>query len=93
MAAAGRRAPFERAVRSISPRPPWRDGVPDCSASPLVTFIVMQTLPASTAAALANRWAPEALSLLRIVSAWLVLLHGSAKLLGWPKIDMFANVQ
>jgi putative oxidoreductase len=53
----------------------------------------MQTLPASTAAALANRWAPEALSLLRIVSAWLVLLHGSAKLLGWPKIDMFANVQ
>ena len=77
MAAAGRRAPFERAVRSISPRPPWRDGVPDCSASPLVTFIVMQTPPASTAAA----------------SAWLVLLHGSAKLLGWPKIDMFANVQ
>ncbi|MCO5098221.1 MAG: hypothetical protein M9884_12790 [Rhodocyclaceae bacterium] len=51
--------------------------MPDCSASPLVTFIVMQTPPASTAAA----------------SAWLFLLHGSAKLLGWPKIDMFANVQ
>ena len=40
-----------------------------------------------------NRFAPEALSLLRIVSAYLFLLHGSAKLLGIPSIEMFANVQ
>lgn len=40
-----------------------------------------------------NRFAPEALSLLRIVSAYLFLLHGSAKLLGMPSIEMFANVQ
>ncbi|MBE2241375.1 MAG: DoxX family protein [Burkholderiaceae bacterium] len=39
-----------------------------------------------------NRFAPEALSLLRIVSAYLFLLHGSAKLLGMPSIEMFANV-
>jgi putative oxidoreductase len=40
-----------------------------------------------------NRWAPQALSLLRIVSAYLFLLHGSAKLLGFPSIAMFANLQ
>lgn len=40
-----------------------------------------------------NRFAPAALSVLRIVSAYLFLLHGSAKLLGAPKIEMFANLQ
>lgn len=39
-----------------------------------------------------NRFAPEALSVLRIVSAYLFLLHGSAKLLGVPGIEMFANL-
>jgi putative oxidoreductase len=48
------------------------------------------TSPSSTSM---NRFAPEALSLLRIVSAYLFLLHGSAKLLGMPKIEMFANLQ
>ncbi len=40
-----------------------------------------------------NQFAPEALSVLRIVSAYLFLLHGSAKLLGAPKIEMFANLE
>ncbi len=40
-----------------------------------------------------DRFAPQALSLLRIVRAYLFLLHGSAKLLGLPKIETFANLQ
>lgn len=33
-------------------------------------------------------WAPRALGVLRIVSAYLFLLHGSAKLLGFPPTSM-----
>lgn len=33
--------------------------------------------------------APRALSVLRIVSAYLLLQHGSAKLLGFPKVAYF----
>ncbi len=33
------------------------------------------------------------LSLLRIVSGYLLFTHGSAKILGIPKIDMFSNLQ
>src|SRR5690606_11320446 len=36
---------------------------------------------------------PYALSLLRIVSAYLLLLHGTAKLLGIPFVPMFAQFQ
>lgn len=36
--------------------------------------------------------APRALSVLRIVSAWLLLQHGSAKLLGFPKVAYFDNL-
>lgn len=39
-----------------------------------------------------NRLAPAALSVLRIVSAYMFLLHGTAKLLGVPRIEMFANL-
>ena len=35
-----------------------------------------------------GRWAPEALSLLRIVAALLFLMHGSSKLLGFPPSGM-----
>ncbi len=37
--------------------------------------------------------APQALSILRIVSAFLLLQHGSAKLLGFPKVAYFDNLQ
>src|SRR5690349_4285467 len=42
---------------------------------------------------ISTTWAPRALALLRIVSGYLFLLHGSAKLLGFPAIPMFANLQ
>ena len=35
-----------------------------------------------------GRYAPQALSLLRIVAALLLLLHGSSKLLGFPSSEM-----
>ncbi len=35
-----------------------------------------------------GRYAPQALSLLRIVAALIFLLHGSAKLLGFPATEM-----
>jgi len=37
--------------------------------------------------------APRALSLLRIVSAFLLIQHGSAKLLGFPHVAYFDNLQ
>lgn len=37
---------------------------------------------------LEGRYAPQALSLLRIVAALIFLLHGSSKLLGFPATDM-----
>jgi putative oxidoreductase len=38
-------------------------------------------------------WAPRVLSLLRIVSGLLLLQYGTAKLLGWPAVEMFKNLQ
>ncbi len=38
-------------------------------------------------------WSPRMLSVLRIVSAYMLLLHGTAKLLGVPHVPMFANLQ
>jgi putative oxidoreductase len=40
-----------------------------------------------------SRWAPQLLSVLRITAAFAFLQHGSAKLLGFPKVEMFANLQ
>ena len=40
-----------------------------------------------------GRWAPEAQALLRIVSAYLFLQHGMAKLLHVPHVAMFDQVQ
>lgn len=37
--------------------------------------------------------APRALSVLRIVSAFLLIQHGSAKLLGFPHVAYFDNLQ
>ena len=37
-------------------------------------------------------WSPRLLSVLRIVSAYIFLLHGTAKLLGFPAIPAMANV-
>ena len=37
-------------------------------------------------------WSTRILSVLRIVTAYLFLLHGTAKLLGFPHIDMFDNL-
>jgi len=42
---------------------------------------------------LASRWAPHVRSLLRIVTAYLFLLHGSAKLLQVPHVAMFDDLQ
>ncbi len=38
-------------------------------------------------------WSPRMLSVLRIVSAYLLLLHGTSKLLGVPYVPMFADLQ
>jgi putative oxidoreductase len=38
-------------------------------------------------------WGPRVLSLLRIVSGLLLLQYGTAKLLGWPAVEMFKNLQ
>ncbi|MBX6965091.1 DoxX family protein [Alcaligenes faecalis] len=43
--------------------------------------------------ALTSSWTPRILSLLRIVTGYLLLTHGTAKILGFPKVDMFANLQ
>ena len=40
-----------------------------------------------------SSWAPRLLSLLRIMTAFTFMQHGSAKLLGFPKVEMFANLQ
>jgi putative oxidoreductase len=40
-----------------------------------------------------DQWAPRALSVLRIVTGFLFLWHGSAKLLGVPHQAMFDNLQ
>ena len=37
-------------------------------------------------------WSPPLLSLLRIVAAYLFLLHGTAKLLGFPHVAQFDNL-
>lgn len=40
-----------------------------------------------------NQWAPRALSVLRIVAAFLFMMHGSAKLLHVPHQAQFDNLQ
>lgn len=40
-----------------------------------------------------SRWAPQLLSILRIVTALLFFAHGSAKLLSFPPVEMFAGLQ
>jgi putative oxidoreductase len=39
-----------------------------------------------------SRWAPQLLSILRIVTALLFLAHGTAKYFGFPQVEMLANV-
>ena len=38
-------------------------------------------------------WGPRALGLLRIVTGYMFIWHGSAKLLGFPHVAMFDNLQ
>jgi len=38
-------------------------------------------------------WTPRALALLRIVAGYLFIQHGAAKLLGFPHVAMFDNLQ
>jgi putative oxidoreductase len=38
-------------------------------------------------------WTPRALSVLRIYTGLLLLAHGTAKILGFPAVPSFANVQ
>lgn len=38
-------------------------------------------------------WTPRVLSILRIVSGYLLLLHGTAKLFGVPHVGMFDGLQ
>jgi putative oxidoreductase len=38
-------------------------------------------------------WAPRALAVLRIVTAYLFIQHGTAKLFGLPQLEMFDGVQ
>jgi putative oxidoreductase len=46
----------------------------------------------STRSALQD-WAPRALAVLRIVTAYLFMQHGTAKLFGLPHLEMFDGVQ
>jgi len=48
---------------------------------------------ATTAAAWVDEWAPRAQALLRIVTGYLFLLHGTAKLFHAPHVAMFDNLQ
>ncbi|MBS0548988.1 MAG: DoxX family protein [Proteobacteria bacterium] len=43
--------------------------------------------------ALGAAWAPRLLSILRIMSGLLFMVHGMAKLLKWPPVPMFAKVE
>jgi putative oxidoreductase len=43
--------------------------------------------------ALLATWTPRALAVLRIVTGYCFLLHGTAKLLGVPHVAMFDNLQ
>lgn len=38
-------------------------------------------------------WTPRVLSILRIITGLLLLEHGTAKILGFPTVPMFANLQ
>ncbi len=38
-------------------------------------------------------WTPRVLSVLRIYTGLLMLQHGTAKVLGFPAVPIFANVQ
>jgi putative oxidoreductase len=40
-----------------------------------------------------SRWAPQILSILRIIAAALLFAHGSAKVFGYPPVDMFADLK
>src|SRR6476660_8985837 len=40
-----------------------------------------------------SRWAPQILSILRIIAAALFFAHGSAKVFGYPPVDMFADLR
>ena len=40
-----------------------------------------------------SRWSPQLLSVLRIVAGLLFFAHGTAKLLGFPQMEMFAGLQ
>ncbi len=44
-------------------------------------------------AAFFNTWTPRAQALLRIVTAYMFLTHGTAKLLGMPHVAMFDKLQ
>lgn len=47
----------------------------------------------NTSPAFLSPWQPQLLAVLRIVTAYIFLLHGTAKLLHWPHVPMFDNVQ
>ena len=38
-------------------------------------------------------WAPRILSVLRIVDGLILLQYGTAKLFGWPAVEMFENLK
>ena len=38
-------------------------------------------------------WTPRALSVLRIISGLMIIQHGMAKLIGFPAVPAFANLQ
>lgn len=42
---------------------------------------------------LLSPWSPQLLSVLRIMTGLLFFAHGSAKLLGFPPMDIFANLE
>jgi putative oxidoreductase len=38
-------------------------------------------------------WAPRALSVFRIITGLMIIEHGMAKIIGWPVVPAFANLQ
>ncbi len=53
----------------------------------------MAVTPTTTSAFDPDRWGPRAQALLRIVTGYLFLQHGTAKLLHVPHVAMFDNLQ
>ena len=52
-----------------------------------------QTIGATNMMEKMTAWAPRALSVLRIIAGLMIIQHGMAKVIGFPTVPAFANLQ